>query len=107
MPEAAGLHLAAALDGAGWHPAGWREPGARPGDLFTPGYWTDLAAEAERGLLDFITLEDALGLQAAPRYGGGQQLERADPVGVVVGDGGHQNLVGAGGALQHQEWGRP
>jgi alkanesulfonate monooxygenase SsuD/methylene tetrahydromethanopterin reductase-like flavin-dependent oxidoreductase (luciferase family) len=70
MPEAAGLYLAAALDGAGWHPAGWREPGARPGDLFTPGYWADLATEAERGLLDFITIEDALGLQAASRYGG-------------------------------------
>ena len=24
------LHLAVALDGAGWHPAAWREPGARP-----------------------------------------------------------------------------
>ncbi|MDX6336486.1 MAG: hypothetical protein QOG05_3826 [Streptosporangiaceae bacterium] len=70
MPQAAALHLAAALDGAGWHPAGWREPGARPGDLFTSGYWADLAAEAERGLLDFITIEDALGLQAASRYGG-------------------------------------
>jgi len=70
MAEAAGLHLAAALDGAGWHPAGWRGPGARPGDLFTPGYWADLAREAERGLLDFITIEDALGLQAASRYGG-------------------------------------
>ena len=70
MPEAAGLHLAAALDGAGWHPAGWREPGARPGDLFTPGYWADLVAEAERGLLDFVTIEDALGLQATSRHRG-------------------------------------
>src|ERR1035438_1226704 len=70
MPEAGELHLAAALDGAGWHPAAWREPGARPADLFTAGYWADLAAEAERGLLDFVTIEDALGLQAASRYGG-------------------------------------
>ena len=29
------LHLAVALDGAGWHPAAWREPGARPTELFT------------------------------------------------------------------------
>ena len=29
------LHLAVALDGAGWHPAAWREPGARPAELFT------------------------------------------------------------------------
>ncbi|NMO91499.1 LLM class flavin-dependent oxidoreductase [Actinomycetospora sp. TBRC 11914] len=58
------LHLAVALDGAGWHPAAWREPGARPAELFTPGYWTDLARIAERGLLDLVTIEDALGLQS-------------------------------------------
>ncbi|NKQ57008.1 LLM class flavin-dependent oxidoreductase [Amycolatopsis sp. K13G38] len=56
-----GLHLAAALDGAGWHPAAWREPEARPAELFTAGYWKDLALEAERGLLDFVTIEDSLG----------------------------------------------
>ncbi|MFP5020671.1 LLM class flavin-dependent oxidoreductase [Pseudonocardia phyllosphaerae] len=58
------LHLAVALDGAGWHPAAWREPGARPGELFTAGYWADLARTAERGLLDLLTVEDALGLQS-------------------------------------------
>lgn len=57
------LHLAVALDGAGWHPAAWREPGAHPQDLFTAAYWTGLVAEAERGLLDFVTIEDSLGLQ--------------------------------------------
>ncbi|MFF9910037.1 LLM class flavin-dependent oxidoreductase [Streptomyces sp. NPDC013457] len=40
------LHLAVALDGAGRHPA-WREPGR----------WADLVAEAERGLLDFVTID--------------------------------------------------
>lgn len=59
------LHLAVALDGAGWHPAAWREPVARPRDLFTAGYWADLVAEAERGLLDFVTIEDSLGLQSS------------------------------------------
>ncbi|WP_432926982.1 LLM class flavin-dependent oxidoreductase [Microbispora sp. CA-135349] len=59
------LHLAVALDGAGWHPAAWRAEDARPGDLFTADYWADLVAEAERGLLDFVTFEDALGLQSA------------------------------------------
>ncbi|MFF1357273.1 LLM class flavin-dependent oxidoreductase [Streptomyces sp. NPDC058297] len=59
------LHLAVALDGAGWHPAAWREEGARPGELLTAAYWADLVAEAERGLLDFVTFEDALGLQSA------------------------------------------
>ncbi|MFJ4782194.1 LLM class flavin-dependent oxidoreductase [Streptomyces sp. NPDC088794] len=57
------LHLAVALDGTGWHPASWREQVARPRDLFTAGYWADLVAEAERGLLDFVTFEDGLGLQ--------------------------------------------
>jgi alkanesulfonate monooxygenase SsuD/methylene tetrahydromethanopterin reductase-like flavin-dependent oxidoreductase (luciferase family) len=72
------LHLAVALDGAGWHPAAWREPDARPGELFTAAYWADLAIEAERGLLDFITIEDALGLQSADRLRGVDS--RADQV---------------------------
>ncbi|MEU6098266.1 LLM class flavin-dependent oxidoreductase [Streptomyces sp. NPDC047079] len=59
------LHLAVALDGTGWHPASWREPEARPRDLFTAGYWADLVAEAERGLLDFVTIEDGLGPQSS------------------------------------------
>jgi alkanesulfonate monooxygenase SsuD/methylene tetrahydromethanopterin reductase-like flavin-dependent oxidoreductase (luciferase family) len=62
MPEH--IHLSLALDGAGWHPAAWREPDARPADLFTAGYWVDLVREAERGLLDLVTLEDALSLQS-------------------------------------------
>ncbi|MFG3590706.1 LLM class flavin-dependent oxidoreductase [Streptomyces sp. NPDC047990] len=62
------LHLAVALDGTGWHPASWREQAARPRELFTAGYWADLVAEAERGLLDFVTFEDGLGLQSS-HYG--------------------------------------
>jgi alkanesulfonate monooxygenase SsuD/methylene tetrahydromethanopterin reductase-like flavin-dependent oxidoreductase (luciferase family) len=63
--SSAPLHLAVALDGAGWHPAAWREPVSRPDELFTAGYWADLVAEAERGLLDFVTIEDALDLQSS------------------------------------------
>ncbi|MFF1833383.1 LLM class flavin-dependent oxidoreductase [Streptomyces sp. NPDC058231] len=59
------LHLAVALDGAGWHPAAWREPGARPRDLFSATYWSDIITEAEQGLLDFVTIEDGLGLQSS------------------------------------------
>ncbi|MER6117624.1 LLM class flavin-dependent oxidoreductase [Streptomyces sp. A0642] len=59
------LHLAVALDGTGWHPAAWREPEARPGELLTAAYWADTITEAERGLLDFVTIEDALGLQSS------------------------------------------
>lgn len=58
------LHLAVALDGTGWHPASWREPDARPAELLTAGYWTELVVEAERGLLDFVTIEDGLALQS-------------------------------------------
>ncbi|NUP14723.1 MAG: LLM class flavin-dependent oxidoreductase [Streptomyces sp.] len=59
------LHLAVALDGTGWHPASWREPVARPRDLLTAAYWADLVTEAERGLLDFVTIEDGLGPQSS------------------------------------------
>ncbi|MDT5230448.1 MAG: hypothetical protein QOI39_948, partial [Mycobacterium sp.] len=57
MPDSSTpIHLAVALDGAGWHPAAWREADARPAELFDAGYWADLVAEAERGLLDFVTV---------------------------------------------------
>ena len=59
------MHLAVALDGAGWHPAAWREPTARPTELFDAGYWVDLVQTAERGAVDFVTFEDALTLQSA------------------------------------------
>jgi alkanesulfonate monooxygenase SsuD/methylene tetrahydromethanopterin reductase-like flavin-dependent oxidoreductase (luciferase family) len=71
------LHLAVALDGAGWHPAAWREPDARPAELLTARYWAGLVTEAEQGLLDFVTIEDSLGLQS-PRYDGPDP--RADQV---------------------------
>jgi alkanesulfonate monooxygenase SsuD/methylene tetrahydromethanopterin reductase-like flavin-dependent oxidoreductase (luciferase family) len=69
MSAPAPLHLAVALDGTGWHPAAWREESARPAELLTPRYWTDLALEAESGLLDFVTIEDSLALQSS-RYNG-------------------------------------
>ncbi|WP_371667907.1 LLM class flavin-dependent oxidoreductase [Streptomyces sp. NBC_00289] len=65
MSPSPSLHLAVALDGTGWHPASWREPVSRPQDLFTAGHWAGLVAEAERGLLDFVTFEDGLGLQSS------------------------------------------
>ncbi|MFJ1858969.1 LLM class flavin-dependent oxidoreductase [Streptomyces anulatus] len=71
------LHLAVALDGAGWHPAAWRAAGARPGELLSAAYWAGLVAEAERGLLDYVTFEDALGLQSAALH---QPDDRTDQV---------------------------
>jgi alkanesulfonate monooxygenase SsuD/methylene tetrahydromethanopterin reductase-like flavin-dependent oxidoreductase (luciferase family) len=61
------LRLAVALEGAGWHPAAWRETDARPADLLTAGYWRDLISVAEDGLLDFVTIEDAFNLQSDDR----------------------------------------
>jgi alkanesulfonate monooxygenase SsuD/methylene tetrahydromethanopterin reductase-like flavin-dependent oxidoreductase (luciferase family) len=64
MPATAPLHLAVALEGAGWHPAAWREPDAEPAELLTAEYWTRLIQEAERGQLDFVTIEDSLAMQS-------------------------------------------
>ena len=74
---AGALHLAVALDGAGWHPAAWREQDAQPDRLFTAAYWVDLAQRAERGLLDFVTIEDSLDLQSDDHF---RRDERTDRV---------------------------
>ena len=63
------LRIGVALDGAGWHPATWREPSSRPAELFSPDYWVDLVRIAEEGLLDFATIEDSLALQSSERGG--------------------------------------
>lgn len=58
-------HLAIALDGTGWHPGSWRQPHSRAAEVFSGAYWTDLAREAERGLIDFVTIEDSFTVQGA------------------------------------------
>ncbi|HEY0240005.1 MAG TPA: LLM class flavin-dependent oxidoreductase, partial [Friedmanniella sp.] len=63
------LHLAVALDGAGWHPAAWRLPSARPDHLLTAGYWVDLVRRAEQGLIDLVTIEDGLAQQSTSFIG--------------------------------------
>jgi alkanesulfonate monooxygenase SsuD/methylene tetrahydromethanopterin reductase-like flavin-dependent oxidoreductase (luciferase family) len=79
------LHLAVALDGYGWHPQAWRatlasDPGTP--SVLSGRYWADLAATAERGLLDFLTIDDTLMPQPGRR-------ERIDP----------QRLAGRGDAV--------
>jgi alkanesulfonate monooxygenase SsuD/methylene tetrahydromethanopterin reductase-like flavin-dependent oxidoreductase (luciferase family) len=60
------LNLGVALDGYGWHPQAWRATLApTSGDPGTPSvlsgrYWAELAATAERGQLDFLTIDDTL-----------------------------------------------
>ncbi|QIG39564.1 LLM class flavin-dependent oxidoreductase [Microbacterium sp. 4R-513] len=59
------IRLGIALEGAGWHPSAWREPSSRPRELFSPAYWTDLVRLADRGHIDFATIEDSFGLQSS------------------------------------------
>jgi alkanesulfonate monooxygenase SsuD/methylene tetrahydromethanopterin reductase-like flavin-dependent oxidoreductase (luciferase family) len=77
MPDSPSpLHLAVALDGAGWHPAAWREPDAQPDELFGAAYWADLVAEAERGSLDFVTIEDSLAMQCDDQFEPDDRIDR-------------------------------
>ncbi|MHC9043172.1 LLM class flavin-dependent oxidoreductase [Microbacterium saperdae] len=70
MSSSTRLRVGVALDGAGWHPAAWREESSRPTELFTPGYWVDLVQTAEAGLLDFVTIEDSLSVQSTSFHAG-------------------------------------
>ena len=73
------MHLAVALDGAGWHPAAWREPDARPDRaVHRPATGLDLvAARRSAGLLDFVTIEDGLACRSRDRA---RPDERTDQV---------------------------
>ncbi|WP_204080689.1 LLM class flavin-dependent oxidoreductase [Mycobacterium riyadhense] len=67
------LHLAVALDGYGWHPQAWRATLASNPDtpsVLSGKYWAGLAAAAERGLLDFLTIDDTL----MPQIGRGERI---------------------------------
>jgi alkanesulfonate monooxygenase SsuD/methylene tetrahydromethanopterin reductase-like flavin-dependent oxidoreductase (luciferase family) len=64
------LHLGVALDGYGWHPHAWRptlaaDPAAE--SVLSGRYWAGLAATAERGLLDFLSIDDSLQPQPGRR----------------------------------------
>ena len=71
------VHLAVGLEGTGWHPASWREPEARPTELFTADYWSGQVQEAERGLLDLVTFEDTFAIQSSRPF---EPDERTDQV---------------------------
>jgi len=59
------FRLGIGLDGAGWHPAAWREDTARPDALFTAAYWRDLVGLAQDAVADLVTIEDSFALQSA------------------------------------------
>lgn len=74
-----------ALDGAGWHPAAWREESARPTELFTARYWQELIADAEAAGIDYVTLDDALHLQGADPLNPDAQVPPRPQPGTVAG----------------------
>lgn len=53
--------VAVGLSGAGWHPAAWREPSARPKDLLTAGYWRDVIGTAAAAAPVLVTIDDGFG----------------------------------------------
>jgi alkanesulfonate monooxygenase SsuD/methylene tetrahydromethanopterin reductase-like flavin-dependent oxidoreductase (luciferase family) len=64
------LHLGVALDGYGWHPHAWKPTlAADPAtdSVLSGRYWAGLATTAERGLLDFLTIDDTLMPQPGQR----------------------------------------
>jgi len=71
------LRIGVALEGAGWHPAAWREESSRPQELFTPQYWVDVVQRADAGGIDFATIEDSFALQSSLPFG---PDERTDEV---------------------------
>ncbi len=56
------IHLAVALERAGWHPAAWRESGLSPRALTTPRPWADQVRLLDRAGVTLATIEDALSL---------------------------------------------
>jgi alkanesulfonate monooxygenase SsuD/methylene tetrahydromethanopterin reductase-like flavin-dependent oxidoreductase (luciferase family) len=73
------------MDGYGWHRQAWRktltaDPGAE--SVLSGRYWTDLAGTAERGLLDFLCIDDALTPQPGRRaqLSPGRLVGRGDAV---------------------------
>jgi alkanesulfonate monooxygenase SsuD/methylene tetrahydromethanopterin reductase-like flavin-dependent oxidoreductase (luciferase family) len=75
MSSSSRLRVGVALEGAGWHPAAWREPSSRPDDLFTADYWVQLVRTAETGLLDFVTIEDSLALQSSDLFAADERTD--------------------------------
>ncbi|MCU1365159.1 MAG: class flavin-dependent oxidoreductase [Ilumatobacteraceae bacterium] len=57
------LHIGISIDGAGQHPGAWRDPRARPERLFTAEHTVELARLAERGVLDYVSLDDSFRLR--------------------------------------------
>lgn len=73
--SAGGLHLLVNVAGAGYHRAGWREPGVSPTAFVEFEHFRRAAAIAERGLLDAILLADIPAQSPTAGSGPTQALE--------------------------------
>ncbi|MBE2998444.1 LLM class flavin-dependent oxidoreductase [Nocardiopsis sp. HNM0947] len=60
------MHIGAAIDGAGSHPAAHRSTPAAPYELFTAAHYAHSARLAERATLDYVTLDDSFAAPGRP-----------------------------------------
>jgi alkanesulfonate monooxygenase SsuD/methylene tetrahydromethanopterin reductase-like flavin-dependent oxidoreductase (luciferase family) len=75
------LLTAVALDGAGFHPAAWRERSVGVQDLFAPERIVSLTQRAETAGVDLVTLADSLGPAGS---GPGEVTARLDALAVLA-----------------------
>ncbi|NAZ88063.1 LLM class flavin-dependent oxidoreductase [Kineococcus sp. T90] len=75
------MHLAVELDGAGRHPAAWREAGADPAGLSTSAHWRRAVAPADEADLDLVVLPDELHLAGGRD---GEQRGRLEAAGLAA-----------------------
>lgn len=69
--------VAVHLDGTGWHPASWSEPGADPAGVTTPEHWLALVGPLDRAGAALVSFGDSFGLPAGPFAG---VAGRVDPL---------------------------
>lgn len=69
--------VAVHLDGTGWHPASWSEPGADPTGVTSPEHWLALVSPLDRAGAALVSFGDRFGLPAGPLAG---VVGRVDPL---------------------------
>ena len=72
------LHIGLSLSATWLRGAGWRQPGSRVEELFSSGFYTEMARKAEEAKLDFVFRADSLFVDAA-RLGADPGFSGPDP----------------------------
>lgn len=75
------LLTAIAVDGAGFHPAAWRERGVRPQAVLSAEHLVEVVRQAENAGVDLVTLDDSL---APPGHGAGEVTARLDALAALA-----------------------